>query len=422
MGASQPSGEEKKQLQAELGVAVAAVQANKTAARDLDAQLAALRLQHNTAAADAADVLASQQREVQGLRDAAHQLEQALEAAWAEAAALKQAAQHDAEADATGAARGPMSQQDMLSMQQSQEAQLAAQQQEVAALRSRLQAAEARLAASATTTAALQVQAASRSELRFMRSTPWLVHVCRQHTTGAAPGALQAGGALAAAGRRLVLELGAAAVPAGAGGRGAQGTHILDLPTRTWSAAACAEAVVGRAFCSAGSQVLGFGGRCRGELLAGDAATQLFAPDLQQWLPAPAPADASAPQPPPRVSGALAYCPRANAAYLYGGQGQNGTCLGDLWRYDLARACWSRLLASSAGRPAAERACTHEAPPPCRGGALAVSQDGSRLWLMGGCLDSGRCSSSLHWWDTEQHYWAAAEVKEDGGGIQPRMG
>lgn len=264
----------------------------------------------------------------------------------------------------------------------------------------------------------LQVKAASRSELRFVQGQPWLLHVGRQRLTGAAPAAPQPGCSLAAAGRRLVLEApaGGSAAAEEAGGEQAAGRrslHTLDVAAGVWAPAAPdnsgsgggaeAPSVAGRAVCSVGGKLLGFGGALPGgALLPAGSTTAQLVPDLPQWVPAPAPADAAAALPAPRQGAALAYCPRANAVFMYGGRAQDGRCLDDLWRYDVAQARWARLDTAATARqlPAADRArtpCIPERPPACEGAALAVSEAGDRLWLMGGALEDGRCSSELHW-------------------------
>lgn len=162
---------------------------------------------------------------------------------------------------------------------------------------------------------------------------------------------------------------------------------------RATTAARSLMAVTGRAVCGVGSKLLGFGGECQGRLLPAGACTQFLHPDLQDWLPAPPAADAVAPQPAPRTAAGLVHCPRLHAAFLYGGQGEGGAMLGDLWRLDLGTMAWTRLNRLATCRPPA----SHDAPPPAAGAALAVTPDGSRLWLMGGRLEGGRCSSALHW-------------------------
>ena len=247
----------------------------------------------------------------------------------------------------------------------------------------------------------------------FIKGAPWLVHVARQRLAGAGPALVAPGATLAAVGRQLVLE---APAPVGMGAAGQHQLlllHTLDLGSATWtrtgccsngscgsSDAAAAAPVIGRAVCCIGSKLLGFGGEQGGQLLAGSGATQFLLPDLREWLPAPPPADPSAPQPAPRQGAALAHCARTQAAYLFGGQGEGGACLSDLWRLDLGTLLWRRLDTAATSRPLSERArtpCTQEAPQPCAGAGLAVSPDGSRLWLVGGRLENGRCTSALHW-------------------------
>lgn len=396
--------EEIKRLQAELSLVQAALAAQHAAAHAREEELAAVRLQHAQDAAAAADVQASQRHEAEQLRAAARGLEDQLGAARQEAAALQRALQAELDsaaeagaADAGGAGQPSSELQRALSHHRRQEERLAAQAQEMEGLRARLRRAEDSLAASVSTAAALQVRVASRSELRFVRGAPWLVHVGRERLTGPAPAAAQPGGTLAAVGRRLVLE-GPSSGDAG-DQPGQLQLHSLDLGSGAWAATpASGPAVEGRAVCSVGGKLLGVGSSCGGELLAGAAFAQFMAPDLQQWLPAPPPAGPPGAQPPPRRDAALAFCPRAGAAFLFGGTGEKGTTLGDLWHFDLARSTWSRLDTAASGRAAAqEPGCTHTAPPPCSGAALAVSPDGGRLWLMGGRLEGGRCSRALHW-------------------------
>ena len=427
--AASPGGgtgsEEKKRLQAELGVARGEAAAHEAAVRTLEAELAALRLRHAHEAAGSADVLASQQREQARLAEAARSLEAALEASRREAAQLQRALQDEldaaaGEADAADAADGqPSSElQRALSLQRRQEERMAAQQREMEGLRARLRQAEDGLAASQAAVADVQVKAASRSELRFVQGQPWLLHVARQRLTGAAPAAPQPGCTLAAAGRRLVLEAPASAAAEEAGAdhvAGRRSVHTLDVAAGVWATTTAdgssgangsgteSAGVTGRAVCSVGGKLLGFGGALPGgALLPADSATAQLVPDLPQWVPAPAPAEAGDALPAPRQGAALAYCPRTSAAFMYGGRAQGGRCLDDLWRYDVAQARWARLDAAATARqlPAADRArtpCIPERPPPCEGAALAVSEAGDRLWLMGGALEDGRCSSELHW-------------------------
>ena len=414
--------EERKRLQAELELARGSAAAQDAAARALEAELAALRLRHAHDTAASGDVLASQQREQARLAAAARQLEAALEASRQEAAQLQRALQDEldaaaAEQEAEDAATGqPSSElQRALSHQRRQEERIAAQQREMEGLRARLQRAEDSLAASTATVAALQIKAASRSELRFVEGQPWLLHVARERLTGTLPSAAQPGCTLAAAGRRLLLETPAAGA---AGADDAQqpsvqhSLHALDLCSGVWTStaadqpagSACAglAGITGRAVCSVGGKLLAFGGVCPdGSLLPAANATQQLLPDLPRWAPAPAPAEASV-LPAPRQGAALAYCPRANAAFMYGGKAQDGCCLDDLWRYDVALARWMRLDSAATARhlPAADRSrtpCLPERPPPCFGAALAVSEAGDRVWLMGGTLEDGRCSNELHW-------------------------
>lgn len=404
-----PGSDEKKRLQAELAAAAAALRAQEAVAAALSAELAELRVRHGQDAATASDILANQQREKQRLQEAAREAEQQAEAARRDAAAAAAALRAEREAAAAAAAAEEKDDQDsskvkrMLSCSRQQEERLMQQQREVEGLRGRLARAERRLAESAAEVAALRVRVQGRSELRFVRGAPWLLQVARERLVGALPGAPQPGCSLVVAGRRLVLEGPTASGGSTAGGSAAapsSGLHFLDLGSNTWAAAAAAAAggealppppaapVEGRAVCSVGSRLLGFGGCSGGRLLDAATATQLLLSDLQQWLPAPPPAELAVAQPPPRRDAALAYSPAAGTAYLFGGKGADGRCLADLWAYDLRRSAWTRLdaLATSRPQPAAgERARTpcYEAPAPCCGAALAVSDDGSRCGTLG---------------------------------------
>lgn len=423
--------EERKKLQAELGLAAAGRAAQEAAARALEAQLASLRQRNAQDAATAADVMASQQRQQQQAQSNARILERQLDAAKEEVAALQRAleAALKAQSEALNTARSGADRSNEVQWLKAQlglqEGRLTAQQGTMEALRLRLHNTEAALTAERNAVASLQVKAQGRTELRFIRGAPFLVHIARQRLSGAVPPvALRPGNALGAAGRQLVL-----AEPAA--------LHVLDIGSGAWWAAKASSGsdggsastssaqqatggdqqatggdgpveagplpagVSGRATCSVGTKLLGFGGECGGQLLS-TGTTQFLHPDLQAWLPAPLPAaGAASPQPPPRIGAALAYCPRSNAAYMYGGQGEGGTCLGDLWRLDLGTMVWTQLNRLSATRPATEcthprTPCAHEAPPPTSCAALAVTPDGDSLWLMGGRLESGRCSSALH--------------------------
>lgn len=426
--------------------------AHEATARALEAELAALRLQHAREAAATEDVLAAQQREQRRLQAAGAELERQvgagrgivcrepsrlhppeqracpihpactftpnacltpcaqLDAARREAAQLQRALQEELEAAAAAEESSddeqPSSElQRMLSHQRRQEDRLAAQAREIEGLRARLQRSELRLQQSEGAAAALRVRASSRAELRFVRGAPWLLRVERERLTGALPAAPQPGAWLAAAGRRLLLKC----PPATEAEEGPQQgvLHSLDPASGVWSSAVCSGGgvdgvapVVGRAVCSVGSKLLSFGGSQQGQLLPSHLCTQLLLPDLLEWRAAPPPADPAAPQPTPRRDAALAHCPQSNAAYLYGGRGADGVCLGDLWRLDLATHAWQQLDTVATSRPLADRArtpCASEVPPPRCGAALAVSPDGSRLWLMGGRLDSGHSTSALHW-------------------------
>ena len=243
------------------------------------------------------------------------------------------------------------------------------------------------------------------------------MQVARRRLTGgvlpnvatAAPGAMRL---MAVAGQRLVLE---GPTPSSGPLPPLQQlqhiVHLVDVTTGACTAVgAPTPAVIGRAVCSLGGKLLGVGGAtaASGKLLL---SNQLLHPDLPGWQLAPDSADIHATSPPPRQHAALAYTPRAHAAFLFGGQGEDGCCLNDLWRYDLRTRAWSRLDASSGGgggsqtsrtlsaRPAASSAAaaSNAMPLPCHSAGLAVSPDGSRLWVMGGALEGGRCSSALHW-------------------------
>lgn len=258
------------------------------------------------------------------------------------------------------------------------------------------------------------MRAQSRSELRFLRGAPFLVRIARERLGGSQPRlSLRPGCALAAAGRQQLVAVQPASL------------HVLDLATHTWwagtacgsgngstisqtaaqasasgvanavAAAPSAPAVQGRAVCGVGSKLLGFGGECEGRLLPAGACTHFLHPDLQAWLPAPRPADAAAPSPAPRTAAALAHCPHSRAAFMYGGEGEGGALLGDLWRLDLGTMAWTRLDRLATCRPRTPNSL--DTPPPAAGAALAVAPDGSRLWLMGGRLEGHRCSNALHW-------------------------
>ena len=98
--------DEKKQLQAELGVTAARVQAQEATSRQLQEELAALRQQAAQDAATSADVLASQQREQQRLEGARRELERQLAEARQDVAQLQLSLQAalDAAAAASAAA------------------------------------------------------------------------------------------------------------------------------------------------------------------------------------------------------------------------------------------------------------------------------------------------------------------------------
>lgn len=428
--------EERKRLRAELEMARAAMKAHEGAALGLQAELAALRLHHAEDASTAGDVLQSQQRERDRMEEATRALERRLEAESQEVVLLRSDLQAALEKKAAageqterqpgqGGSMQPSSEvQRLLSQSRRQEERMAAQQAEVLDVRQRLQRAEQALEVERSRAASLQVRAQSRTELRFVRDGPWLIHVRPERLTGLAPAApLLPGGTLAVAGRQMLLEAwqpaarGGAEQQPGHGHEQGQGhqqavQHMLDLSAARWGAvgggasahqpAASAEGmhepVSGRAVCSIGEKLLGFGGTRNGKFVGG--STEFFHPNLRQWLPAPPPADPAVQQPPPRHSAALAYCPNAHAAFLYGGQGEGGTLLGDLWRLDCTSMAWKQLDSHKQPTAVGERArtpCPQEAPPSSTGAALAVSTDGSRLWLMGGRLDSGRCSNALHW-------------------------
>jgi hypothetical protein len=392
-------------------VAGANLTAQAAATRQLEGEIEAVRAAHARDAATAADVLQSQHREQQQLAEAARVLERQLAVAKQDAAQLQRALQAALDDAAAAEAAEQQNEQEpsselqrMLSHVRRQEERLAVQQGNIEALRQRLQQTEAALAAERDSMAALQVKCQSRSELRFIKGAPWLVHVARQRLTGAGPAVIVPGGMLAAVGRHLVLEAPAPVGVEAAGQHQRLLLHTLDLGTATWTSTDCssngshsskgssssnnnaAALVIERAVCSIGSKLLGFGGERGGQLLAGSGATQFLLPDLREWLPVPPPADSSAPQPAPRQGAALAYCARTQAAYLFGGQGEGGACLSDLWRLDLGTLLWRRLDTAATSRPLSERArtpCIQEAPQPCAGAGLAVSPDGTRPWLVG---------------------------------------
>ncbi|KAL4458120.1 hypothetical protein ABPG75_012985 [Micractinium tetrahymenae] len=444
-GGKAAAEEERKRLQAELGVAAAGRAAQEAAARALEAQLAALRQRASAEAATAADVLASQQRQQLAAQEASRVLEQQLAEARNDAMALRtalEAAQAAAAQAAEAAAGNAGPEQEssellrLLSNSRRQEERLEAAAGTLETLRLRLQAVERDLVAERDMVATMQarsVRVQGRSELRFIRGAPFLVRIARERLGGTLPPlALHPGGSLAAAGRQQLVAVQPASL------------HVLDLAAHRWWASATAgcqnrssssssssikattaqqtaagsparattaspsyTAVKGRAVCGIGSKLLGFGGECEGRLLPAGACTQFLHPDLQAWLPAPPPAEAGAPQPAPRTAAALAYCPRLRAAFMYGGEGEGGALLGDLWRLDLSTMAWTRVDKLATCRPRTPN--THDTPPPAAGAALAVAPDGSRLWLMGGRLEGGRCSNALHWFDLNVHYWAAVE-------------
>ncbi|KAI3435547.1 hypothetical protein D9Q98_001612 [Chlorella vulgaris] len=441
-GPAAAAEQERKRLVTELEMTAAGLRAREAEAKGLQLELAALRLRHGQDVATAQDVLHSQQRERAVLEEAARALEKRLEAACAETALLRVSLQ---QAQAAGTAttgqqarkqgeceqHAASSEVWRLQCQSQQQAEhIAAQQETIERLRQRLEHTEQSLEAErggTDMTAWLAVRGQARSQLRFVRESPWLVHIRPQRLGGVLPNSVLPGSCLALAGRQLLLE-GPEEEGQELGGGGPAGQlHMLDLSSGQWSARrrgvegapspgqppASIAPVSGRAMCGIGDKLLGVGGTCCGQLLG----TKVFHPSLREWLPLPPPADASALQPPLRHSAALAYCPASHVAYLFGGQGEAG-CLADLWCLNCTSMEWRQLdTVSSRPGESARLQGSLDAPPPSSGAALAVSEDGSRLWLMGGRLDSQRCSNALHRYDLGLSYWARVDAAPP---IEPR--
>lgn len=165
------AAEERKRLQAELGVAVAGRAAQEAAARALEAQLAEHHQQATQEAATAADVLASQQRQQLAAEEASRAREQQLAGAQSEATALRKGLE-EVQASAThasaGTAGGAAAEQEnsellrLLADSRRQEERLEAAVGALEALRLRLGALERELAAERDAVATMQAGGAGR--------------------------------------------------------------------------------------------------------------------------------------------------------------------------------------------------------------------------------------------------------------------
>lgn len=124
-------------------------------------------------------------------------------------------------------------------------------------------------------------------------------------------------------------------------------------------------------------QLLVFGGiDAKGELL-NDLWS--YNPASGKWtdlVPASTSAsDCSTGSPAPRMNAAMVWDSVDQQALLYGGMGNNGSYLGDLWAYSPAQGTWTALACSGNG-------------PGARGGAGAA-WNGSQMLLLGGLNASG---------------------------------
>ncbi|KAK9825409.1 hypothetical protein WJX81_002378 [Elliptochloris bilobata] len=252
--------------------------------------------------------------------------------------------------------------------------------------------------------------------LRVAFDETWLVAVTRKRLAGEGP-RLVPGASLAAIGGKLLLHHGGAEEKSSGAARAVGGAarelFPLQLDASQWLrpvGSRASELLRDHAAATSGrSKMLIFGG-VRGVRLTNEVS--VLHTDTMQWGAA---AVRGSVLPAPRRC-AAASCSR-DKMFVFGGEGEGGQLLADLWELNLETTHWSQV----SFQPGGGSGRSHNAPPSARRGAsLCAGDDGRHLWLFGGC-DGARCLGDLLCFDVEAGQWSQVSPAGDAA-PEPREG
>jgi galactose oxidase-like protein/Kelch motif protein len=145
-----------------------------------------------------------------------------------------------------------------------------------------------------------------------------------------------------------------------------------------------------------GRQLLLFGGRTDDGTPLGD--TWRFDLKKQEWL------QLTGPGPSPRFGHSVAVDQKARRLYLFGGQADGATFFNDAWMLDLKTERWSEINTGDGPRPQV------------RYGSSAVLTGGDRLIISHGFTDQGRFDDT---WSLEVQKGQWSDVSPPGGEVRP---
>ncbi|KAF8058062.1 GPA3 [Scenedesmus sp. PABB004] len=295
---------------------------------------------------------------------------------------------------------------------------------ELRVARAHLDAKDAALDKARSEIAELSMRCQAATQLRILFGEPWLVATSRHRLKGSVPHDREFNALAAlAGGKQLVLHGGQSRSHEGV----ARETAVLSLDTLTWeqpdgAAATQPAPLLGHtATAVGGRKLLVFGGS------TGDEATSaaMVLPDAcaAQHVRWTAVASSGPSQPSPRLCHAAAAL--RDKVLVFGGMSYAGLLLNDVWSLDLESGVWSHLSCHSA---------SGAVPSPRKGASLCATDDGRRLYLVGGHDGRrhlppganprrrvwGSPQNDVHYLDVERLVWSA--VTPSGVAPEPREG
>ncbi|KAF6250631.1 hypothetical protein COO60DRAFT_1681080 [Scenedesmus sp. NREL 46B-D3] len=244
----------------------------------------------------------------------------------------------------------------------------------------------------------LSLRCQATTQLRVLFGEVWLVHTTHVKLKGSVPHDREYNVlAATAGGKQLVLQGGQSRMHESV----AQETAVLSLDTLQWEQPETAVHPQGllahSATVTGRNKLMVFGGSTGEDA---SAAATVLSTDTMRWSSVVA---NGLNQPPPRLSHAAAAL--RDKVYVFGGMTIDGHLLSDLWALDLDSMTWSHCT------------CYGLAPSARKGASLCATEDGRRLYLIGG-HDGQQLLNDCYYLEVERLVWS--QISPSGPAPEPR--
>ncbi|WIA13348.1 hypothetical protein OEZ85_006930 [Tetradesmus obliquus] len=244
----------------------------------------------------------------------------------------------------------------------------------------------------------LSLRCQATTQLRVLFGEVWLVQTTHVKLKGSVPHDREYNVlAATAGGKQLVLHGGQSRTHESV----ARETAVLSLDTLQWEQPETAVHPTGllahTATVTGRNKLMVFGGSTGEDA---SAAATVLSTDTMRWSSITA---NGLNQPPPRLSHAAAAL--RDKVYIFGGMTIDGHLLNDLWALDLDSMTWSHCT------------CYGLAPSARKGASLCATEDGRRLYLVGG-HDGRTLLNDCYYLEVERLMWS--QITPSGPAPEPR--